>query len=60
MRQLEDKNILTCDLEIYVKDLEQLKNDLKVRFGSQEKMYKHDWIATHFDLETENIDLESH
>jgi len=61
LRQLEeDENISDCDLEIYIKHLEKLREDFKVRFEDLEKMHVPDWIVAPFDLEIENADIESY
>ena len=61
MQQLkEDESISDCNLEIYIKHLENFKEDFKVYFENLEKIHVPDWIVTLFDLEIENADIESH
>ena len=51
---------MNCDLEIYIKHLEKLREDFKVRFEDLEKMHVPDWIVAPFDLEIENADIDSY
>ncbi|XP_076049445.1 zinc finger BED domain-containing protein 5-like [Oratosquilla oratoria] len=60
LRQLEEQNISDCDLEIYIRHLNNLRKDFNMRFEDLEKMHIPDWIVTPFDVEIENADLESH
>ena len=55
----ESENITDYELEVYINDLDKLREDFKIRFGDVDNMHVPEWLVTPFDMKIDNDGYES-